>query len=158
MTLKERVRALARSNNISLPALEETLGFGAGTISKWDRSTPNADKLNAVAKYFGVSMDYLLTGEDDRTIVANESQINDQTTRSERDIARRLKQILKDLKTLQDDLTFESEPLDDKTRELLKVSLESSIRIAKINAQDECISEKDEKKDEYTSEEDAKDE
>ena len=145
MTLKERVRALAKSNNISLTVLEETLGFGAGTISKWDKSTPNADKLNTVAKYFGVSMDYLLTGDDDRTSAVNEPLINEPNAHSERDIARRLKQILKELKTLQDDLTFESEPLDDKTRELLKVSIESSIRIAKINAKDEFTLKKDEK-------------
>lgn len=65
MTLKERIRSLAKTRSISLPSLEETLGFGAGTISKWDKSVPSADKLNAVAKYFGVSMDYLMTGDDE---------------------------------------------------------------------------------------------
>ena len=65
MTLKERIRSLAKTRSISLPSLEEKLGFGAGTISKWDKSVPSADKLNAVAKYFGVSMDYLMTGNDE---------------------------------------------------------------------------------------------
>lgn len=62
MTLKDRVKALAQERGISLPALESELGFGNSTIVKWDKSTPNADKLNAVAKYFDVTMDYLLNG------------------------------------------------------------------------------------------------
>lgn len=64
MTLKDRIKILAQERGISLPALESELGFGNSTIVKWDRSTPNADKLNAVAKYFGVTMDYLLNGEN----------------------------------------------------------------------------------------------
>ena len=64
MTLKGRIKELANQKGISLPTLESELGFGNSTIVKWDKSTPNAEKLNAVAKYFGVSMDYLLNGVD----------------------------------------------------------------------------------------------
>lgn len=64
MTLKERVKALADERGISLPTLESELGFGNSTIVKWDKSIPNAEKLNSVAKYFGVSMDYLLNGNE----------------------------------------------------------------------------------------------
>ena len=62
MTLKDRIKELADKENLSLPALESKLGFGNGTITKWDKSTPNADKLNAVAQHFNVTMDYLLNG------------------------------------------------------------------------------------------------
>lgn len=62
MTLKDRIKELADKENLSLPALESKLGFGNGTITKWDKSTPNADKLNAVAQHFHVTMDYLLNG------------------------------------------------------------------------------------------------
>ena len=62
--LKDRIKALANEKGISLPALEAELGFGNSTIVKWDKSTPNAEKLNAVAKYFNVTMDYLLNGTD----------------------------------------------------------------------------------------------
>lgn len=68
MTLKERVKSLADERGISLPTLESELGFGNSTIVKWDKSTPNADKLNAVAKYFNVTMDYLLNGDTDDTL------------------------------------------------------------------------------------------
>lgn len=64
MSLKNRIKTLAQKRNISLKSLESELGFGNGTINKWDKNTPNADKLNAVAHYFGVSMEYLLNGTD----------------------------------------------------------------------------------------------
>ena len=64
MSLKTRVKNLANDRGISLTTLESELGFGNGTITKWDKTTPNADKLNTVAKFFGVSMDYLLNGID----------------------------------------------------------------------------------------------
>ena len=65
MSLKDRIKSLANERGISLPVLEAELGFGNSTIVKWDKSTPNADKLNAVAKYFDVSMDYLMNGIDE---------------------------------------------------------------------------------------------
>ena len=64
MSLKTRIKNLANEQGIGLTALEAKLGFGNGTITKWDKTTPNADKLNKVAQYFGVSMDYLLNGID----------------------------------------------------------------------------------------------
>ena len=124
MTLKERIKELANQKGISLPTLESELGFGNSTIVKWDKSTPNAEKLNAVAKYFGVSMDYLLNGVDEDGL----------SEKDNKDIARRLESTLEELENSQDGLMFSGEPLDDETRELLKASLENSIRIAKINA------------------------
>lgn len=124
MTLKGRIKELANQKGISLPTLESELGFGNSTIVKWDKSTPNAEKLNAVAKYFGVSMDYLLNGLDEDGL----------SEKDNKDIARRLESTLEELENSQDGLMFSGEPLDDETRELLKASLENSIRIAKINA------------------------
>ena len=124
MTLKGRIKELANQKGISLPTLESELGFGNSTIVKWDKSTPNAEKLNAVAKYFGVSMDYLLNGVDEDGL----------SEKDNKDIARRLESTLEELENSQDGLMFSGEPLDDETRELLKASLENSIRIAKINA------------------------
>lgn len=58
--LNERIRSLCNSRGISIPKLEENLGFGAGTISKWKTSSPGSDKLAKVAIYFQVSVDWLL--------------------------------------------------------------------------------------------------
>lgn len=80
MSLKERIKDLATKEGLSLPALEAALGFGNSTIVKWDKSTPNAEKLNAVAQFFNVSMDYLLNGvektnePDDNDIAKDDSE------------------------------------------------------------------------------------
>ena len=72
MTLKDRIRELANERGMSLPALEAKLGFGNGTIVKWDKASPNSDKLSKVADFFNVSIDYLLGREpkekNDQTI------------------------------------------------------------------------------------------
>ena len=99
MTLKDRVKKLAQERGISLPALEAELGFGNSTIVKWDKSTPNADKLNAVAKYFDVTMDYLLNGNDDTSL----------TTRDERDISKIIEQTKEQLLS-QEGLMFDGDP------------------------------------------------
>lgn len=59
MTIKEKIRALASTKGMGIPALELELGFGSSTISKWDKSAPSIDKLIKVADYFDVSLDYL---------------------------------------------------------------------------------------------------
>ena len=56
------IKRIKENSTLSIKKLEEVLGFGNGTISKWDRSSPKADKIITVAKYLNVSIDYLLTG------------------------------------------------------------------------------------------------
>lgn len=60
MTLVDRIRALANQRDMNLPQLEVELGLRNGTISRWRLSSPNTDKLQRIADYFNVSMDYLL--------------------------------------------------------------------------------------------------
>ena len=79
---------------------------------------------NIFSDYFNVSIDDLLGREVELT------------QKDEKDIAKRLEQTLEDLEHGQDGLMFSGEPLDEETKELLKVSLENSIRIAKINAKE----------------------
>lgn len=60
MGIVERIRALANKQSYSLTTLEVKLGLGNGTISRWSKNAPNTDKLQKVADFFNVSMDYLL--------------------------------------------------------------------------------------------------
>ncbi len=62
--MKERIKELCRIKGISVNKLEEELGFAKGYISKLGNSNPNSQKLRQLADYFGVSMDYLTTGEE----------------------------------------------------------------------------------------------
>ena len=44
--------------------IETELGFEKGYISKLGKSTPNTAKIQKIADYFEVSVDYLMTGEE----------------------------------------------------------------------------------------------
>ena len=65
LTLKKRIELLCEERYMTINALETTLGFGRGTIRKWETQNPSSDKLEQVADYFGVSVDYLLGREVD---------------------------------------------------------------------------------------------
>ena len=129
MDLKERIKELCKVNGVSMNKVESDLNFGKGYISKLGKSTPNASKIRQIADYFDVTVDYLISGKES----SQEIEVK-LTRKGEKDIARRLESTLEELENSQDGLMFSGEPLDDETRELLKASLENSIRIAKINA------------------------
>ena len=120
MTLKDRVKKLAQERGISLPALEAELGFGNSTIVKWDKSTPNADKLNAVAKYFDVTMDYLLNGNDDTS----------RTTRDERDISKIIEQTKEQLLS-QEGLMFDGDPASPEAINSILDAMQIGMEMAK---------------------------
>ncbi|EHG9403407.1 helix-turn-helix domain-containing protein [Listeria monocytogenes] len=70
MTLLDRIKELCKKRSISVKMLEENLNFPSNTIYQWKKRTPGIDKLQKVADYFGVSLDYLLG----RTTVMSISQ------------------------------------------------------------------------------------
>ncbi|MEN6594713.1 MAG: helix-turn-helix transcriptional regulator [Clostridiaceae bacterium] len=62
-TIKEKIKTLAEARGIGLSAIDVALGFGNGTIGKWDKNSPSAERLQLVADYLDVSVDYLLGRE-----------------------------------------------------------------------------------------------
>ena len=63
MNLKERIKTLCKENGITVNKLEKTLGFGTGYVAKLENSVPNTAKIQLIADFFNVSLDYLMTGE-----------------------------------------------------------------------------------------------
>ena len=123
MTLHERIKSLADTKGISLPALEAELGFGNSTIVKWKKSTPNADKLNAVAQYFTVTMDYLLNGNDKDILTAKDN----------RDIKKDLDSIMDKLQSGNDGpASYDGEALSPESMELFRDELEIALKRLKI--------------------------
>lgn len=66
MTTREIVKKLCKDRGVSLNKLEKQLGFASGYVSKLDKSVPSSANLQKIADYLGVSLDYLMTGNDDR--------------------------------------------------------------------------------------------
>lgn len=59
----ERIKSLTKGK-ISINQLEKELGISSGSLCKIDKNKPSSDKLQKIADYLGVSVDYLLNGED----------------------------------------------------------------------------------------------
>ncbi|MBP3037948.1 helix-turn-helix domain-containing protein [Bacillaceae bacterium Marseille-Q3522] len=53
----ENIQRLCVKSGISVAKLERELGFGRGSIYKWDKNSPSIDKLQKVANFFKVALD-----------------------------------------------------------------------------------------------------
>lgn len=67
--LSEKIRALRRNSGLSQEELAERLDVSRQAVSKWElgSAVPTADKLVDIADFFGVSLDYLMRGNADRS-------------------------------------------------------------------------------------------
>ena len=65
MNIGERITELRKSKGLSQEELAEQLGVSRQSVSKWETgtSTPDTDKAIAMSRIFGVTADFLLTGE-----------------------------------------------------------------------------------------------
>ena len=62
MEIVERIKDLCEKNNTKIKPLETMLGLANGSIRQWNDKSPSCDRIAKVADYFGVSIEYLLTG------------------------------------------------------------------------------------------------
>lgn len=124
MELKERIQALCKSKNISMNQLETELNFGKGYISKLGKSTPNITKIKQIADYFGVTVDYLMTGKNEVTAANSELTVKD-----EREIGRDLDRIMEEIENDVDGpLFYNGEPIDEESLRYLRNALEFGLR------------------------------
>ena len=78
---------LLEKYGITAYKVSKATGIAGSTFSDWKsgRSTPKQDKLQKIADYFGVSVDYLMTGKEEPKEKSQEL-----TARDERDIKKDL--------------------------------------------------------------------
>ena len=65
MELNEKLQQLRKQKNLTQEELAQALYVSRTAISKWEsgRGYPSIDSLKAIAKFFGISVDELLSGE-----------------------------------------------------------------------------------------------
>ena len=122
----DTIKELCTRRGISINDLEEALGYPKNTLYRLKRQNPGADKLEAIADYFGVTTDYLLgrTDQKDPYWKLNEKE--------EKDIAKEVEKIISGL----DDgngaeVNFYGEPMTEEQKMLFMNSLEMALRMAK---------------------------
>lgn len=63
----ERIKELAKKKGKSLNKVEEDLGYGKNVLYRLKNSNPSTERLQEIADYFDVSVDYLLGREERET-------------------------------------------------------------------------------------------
>lgn len=122
MHLVDRIKMLCDEKGINISALERAIDAGNGTIRRWSTNSPSIDRLNSVAEYFGVSVDYLLGKTERRNILSE---------KDERDIAKDIEKLKEKLK-LSEGLMFDGEPATEEAIQSVLDAMAFGVRQAKI--------------------------
>ena len=77
MNSVERVKDICKERKIPISKLEKDCGFSNGYIGQLRKGVFPADRLDAIATYLGVSVDYLL-GKEKTPTVSGERDILDE--------------------------------------------------------------------------------
>ena len=125
MTVFERIETLRKAKKISQGKLEKELGFSNGSISKWKTSMPTADRLQKIADYFNVTIEYLMTGAED-----SKENAPSLTARDERDIEKILSQTREQLLS-QEGLMFDGAPASPEAIESILSAMQIGMELAK---------------------------
>lgn len=107
-------------------------GITKSTFSDWKsgRSQPKKEKLQKIAEFFGVTVDYLMTGKDD-----SEKKESPFTARDERDIKKSLDKIMSSLETKDGaPLYYDGNELEltDENKAMLRDALNTALHTVKL--------------------------
>ncbi len=105
-------------------------GITTATLTNWKQGkyTPKQDKLQKIADYFGVTVEYLMTGKNEPKEKAPEL-----TSRDERDIAKDLNNIMEKLTSGEaGPASYDGEALNPEAAALFKDELEIALRRLKL--------------------------
>lgn len=110
--------------------VSKEVGISQSTLSDWKRgkSTPKIDKLQKIADYFGVSVEYLTTGKDE-----SEKKTPTITLKDEKDIAKDLENIMAKLSNKEDGpASFDGTDIPEADQELFAGQIELMLRRLKV--------------------------
>ena len=76
MELNEKLQGLRKQKGLTHEELAEVLFVSRTAISKWEsgRGYPNIESLKAISKFFGVTIDELLSGDELLTIAEKDTK------------------------------------------------------------------------------------
>lgn len=77
----EKIKELAKKQGLSINALEEKLGYSRNTLYSLKKQKASTERMQEIADYFNVSLDYLLGRTDNPAIAGSDefAQVNGQT-------------------------------------------------------------------------------
>lgn len=128
MGLYEQIRDIAKSKGYSVNRLEQELGFARSSINKFNKNKPSVEKLQQIADFLNVSLDFLMTGQEAQ-IAENSPEL---TAKDERDIAKDLDRIMGEIQKGNDGpLYYNGIEIDNASLSLLQNAIEYALRETK---------------------------
>ena len=106
MTILDRIRSLANDRKVTLAELERNLDFSNGSLRKWGTSTPSGDKIEKVADYFNVSVDYLMNTQELETLIMFRKETEDMSDDEKERFNKALINMMKNARDLVKDDSF----------------------------------------------------
>ena len=121
---------LLKERGITAYKVAQDTGITTATLSSWKkgRYTPKREKLQKIADYFGVTVDYLMTGKEEP-----KEKTPELTARDERDIKKDLDSIMNKLTSGKaGPAAYDGEELDPEAADLFREELEIALKRLKI--------------------------
>jgi transcriptional regulator with XRE-family HTH domain len=131
--LGDRLRQQRKQRKLTQENVAQRIGVARTTYAMYEQNSrePDNETLQKLADFFEVSIDYLLGRTNDPTPPDPKPNVLPSLSpRDERDIGRDLERIMNNLES-EESLAFHGEPLDEEGKELLRISLENSMRLTK---------------------------
>lgn len=126
MNSVERVKSICKNRKIPISKLEKDLGFSNGYIGQLRKGVFPDDRLGRIADYLGVTVDYLMNGEETDNKALNE--------KDERDIKQAIEDFKDRLSTA--GVMYDGEPLDEESQAAILAAVELAERTARIAAKE----------------------
>lgn len=128
----ENFEMLCNLKGVRPGTVSKATGISTATLTSWKQSkyTPKQDKLQLIADYFGVTVDYLMTGTEPK-----EKPVAELTKRDHRDIKKSVDEIMTSLdKNNGETLYYDGVEvhLSDETKALLRNALTLTMQAVKL--------------------------
>lgn len=116
---------LLQKYGVSAYKVSKATGVTQSTLSDWKRgrSTPKSENMKKLADYFGVSIDYLMTGKEESQ---KEPQLKPKDEKDIKNILANTEQLLK-----QDGLMFDGNPASPEAIESILSAMQIGMEMAK---------------------------
>ena len=133
--LGQRLKQAREESRYTQIVAAKKLGISNGTLSGYEREyrDPDTDILNKMADLYEVSVEWLMGRSENKQSDWN-SKLPELTMKDERDITTDLEKMINNLNSKDGYAAFDGhsmDEVDDEDMEILKASLENSLRLAK---------------------------
>lgn len=122
MLTYETIKKLCKIRGVTVTGVEKELGFARGSLCKVNTNKPSMEKVQKLADYFNVSIEYLMDGKEN----AKEPQLTHKDEKDIKEILASTEQLLK-----QDGLMFDGQPASPEAIDSILSAMQIGMEMAK---------------------------